>query len=51
MAVSRAVALRGPTGWLLNRLPAVCLALERGAGLPGLAAAWLERGANALRIR
>src|SRR5260370_8265423 len=35
-------------GWLPNRLPAACgLAYERGASLSGLAAAWLERGANA----
>jgi hypothetical protein len=33
-------------GWLSNRLPAACgLALERRAGLSGLAVAWLERGA------
>ena len=44
MAVSRAVALRGLVGWLPNRLPAVCLALDRYASLPGLAVAWLERG-------
>ena len=37
-------------GWLPIRLPAACgLALERGASLPGLAVAWLERGASASR--
>ena len=37
-------------GWLPNRLPAVRgLASERCAGLSGLAAAWLERGASVLR--
>jgi len=34
-------------GWLPNRLPTACgLALYRGAGLSGLAVAWLERGAT-----
>src|SRR6266568_2213594 len=36
----------GPAGWLPNRLPAACLALDRCAGLPDLAVAWPGRGAN-----
>src|SRR4249920_1438423 len=35
-------------GWLPIRLPAVCLALDRGASLPGLAVAWLSLEARAL---
>src|ERR1019366_5908423 len=46
----QSVALRGPMGWLPDRLPtAYSLALERGAGPSGFAVAWLERGASAGR--
>jgi hypothetical protein len=48
MRCGSVVAFRGPMGWLPNRLPTACgVALERGAGLSGLAVVWLERGVSA----